>query len=118
MSVFELKYNVAEYLLDRLPSHQELDDVDLLICQFYPDASDKTTVIAFEKYLNGEQPSFSTDICDAPICGYGTLSELGDWEFQLPFWFLLNYVASPEMMAYYTKNYSLPPEVNTREAPN
>lgn len=35
------------------------------------------------RWNNGEQPSFSTGICENLTCGYGTLDNSGYWQFPL-----------------------------------
>lgn len=38
---------------------------------------------ALDLWNAGEQPSFSTGICESLTCGYGTLDDSGYWEFPL-----------------------------------
>lgn len=39
---------------------------------------------AMVRFFNGEEPGFSTGICEFLTCGYGKLSHLGYWEYPLP----------------------------------
>lgn len=39
---------------------------------------------ALLKYADGDAPQFSSDIAEFLTCGYGRLSEFGDWELPLP----------------------------------
>jgi hypothetical protein len=54
------------------------------------DAAQRKSVIedayleAIRRFESGEKPGFSTGICESLTCGYGTLDDLGYWEFPLP----------------------------------
>ena len=39
--------------------------------------------IAIERFNSGEEPSYSTGICENITCGYGRLDPCGYWEFPL-----------------------------------
>lgn len=39
--------------------------------------------IAEQIYITGRKPSFSSNICNDLTCGYGKLSDWGDWQFPL-----------------------------------
>lgn len=39
---------------------------------------------AMVRFFNGEEPGFSSGICEFLTCGYGKLSDLGYWEYPLP----------------------------------
>lgn len=38
---------------------------------------------AIKRWEAGEQPGFSTGICESLTCGYGNLDNYGYWEFPL-----------------------------------
>lgn len=38
---------------------------------------------ALARWKNGEEPKFSTGVCESLTCGYGELSEYGYWQFPL-----------------------------------
>lgn len=45
---------------------------------------------AIRRFQNGEQPCFSTGICESITYGYGKLSHNGYWQYPLPYEYLTN----------------------------
>lgn len=43
----------------------------------------RSQIVAYERYLEGEQPCYSTGICGQTTCGYGVLDQNGYWEYPL-----------------------------------
>lgn len=39
--------------------------------------------VAEELFKGGRKPAFSSNICEELTCGYGELSQYGDWQFPL-----------------------------------
>jgi hypothetical protein len=83
-SAFELKYDVAEFLVGPEKASSIIDDIEMVIQQLYPDEFDKPVRTALSKYLAGQSYFISTGICGTTTYGYGNLDELGYWEFPLP----------------------------------
>jgi len=76
-------YNVAEYFFNE-EATQYLELTQEAIDHVYNTHDDANVRVAFERYLRGDELTFSSGICEGLTAGFVKCDYYGYWEYPLP----------------------------------